>query len=129
MRTMLIEDYEKRLEQAEQDITKQCLHDKNELDTFKTKACDDQMEELKNDLFERKKKTLIELDASWRKKMKNLRKQLEEEESRKCETDKSKILVTEKEQCATKMINMRAQHDDHKSEQSDFIDDLKISMS
>jgi len=60
---MLIEKYEKKLTEAEQEMTKQCLHDKNELDVFKTKNCDDQMSELKNDLFDRKKKTIIELDA------------------------------------------------------------------
>jgi len=37
------------------------------------------MENLKNDLFERKKKTIIELDAEWRKKMKKLTAQLEEQ--------------------------------------------------
>jgi hypothetical protein len=37
------------------------------------------MTKLKNDLFERKKKTIIELDAAWRKKMKTLTAQLEEE--------------------------------------------------
>jgi hypothetical protein len=51
------------------------------------------MTELKNDLFARKKKTVIELDAEWRKRMKKLTAQLKEEHERKCETDKSKIVA------------------------------------
>jgi hypothetical protein len=33
---MLIEEYENKLQEIEQNLTKQCLHDKNELDNFKT---------------------------------------------------------------------------------------------
>ena len=126
---MLIEEYESRLQQVEQNLTKECLHEKNERDAFKTKVCDDQMQELKNDLFERKKKTIIELDTQWRKKLKTLKNQLEDEQSKKCESEKSRILSVEKEQCIVKTQKLKQVHKNDLDEKIDLTEELKISLS
>lgn len=79
------------------------------------------MTKLKNDLFERKKKTIIELDAAWRKKMKTLTAQLEEEQARKCDSEKTKIVAQEKEDCVVKTTKLK--------QTIDLTEELKISLS
>ena len=91
------------------------------------------MESLKNDLFERKKKTVIELDAEWRKKMKKHTAQLEEQQAQKCQTEKEKIKVEEKEVCIVKTQKLKEEHEinfsSHTTETTDLTEELKISMT
>ena len=130
---MLVEEYENKLVEVEQTLTKECIHEKNELDAFKDSLCEDTLESLKNDLFERKKKTIIELDAEWRKKMKEQTAQLQEQHHQACNTEKSQIMAQEEEKCVVKTQKLVEVHESdfdlHQTNSIDLTEDLKITLT